>query len=85
MQFSFSDILFILVLFLLQLIAVFLSTSDKGKRISNMLIGAFFLSLCLNLMDSFLLLKGFYFQYPAIALWGSALLLLCGPFIYLYT
>jgi AraC-like DNA-binding protein len=85
MQFSFSDILFTLVLFLLLFITVFLFTSDKGKRISNILIGSFFLALCLNLADSFLLLKQVYFQYPAWALWGSNLLLICGPLIYLYT
>src|SRR3954466_13843483 len=85
MQFSFSDILFMMVLFLLLFISVFLFTSNRGKWISNVLIGCFFLSLCLNLIDSFLLLKQFYFQYPVFALWGSNLLLLCGPFIYLYT
>src|SRR4051812_6560013 len=85
MQYSFSDILFLMVLFLLLFISIFLFTSENGKRISNILIGCFFLSLCLNLIDSFLLLKQFYFQYPAFALWGSDLLLLCGPFIYLYT
>src|SRR3954454_17488883 len=85
MQFSFSDILFMMVLFLLLFISVFLFTSNRGKRISNILIGCFFLSLCLNLIDSFLLLKQFYLDYPALALWGSDLLLLCGPFIYLYT
>ena len=85
MQFSFSDILFTLVLFLLLFISVFLFTSDKGKRISNILIGSFFLTLCLNLADSFLLLKQVYFQYPEWAGWGSNLLLLCGPLIFFYT
>jgi AraC-like DNA-binding protein len=85
MQFNISDILFLMVLFLLLFISVFLFTSNRGKHISNILIGCFFLSLCLNLIDGFLLLKQFYFQYPAFALWGSVLLLLCGPFIFLYT
>ena len=84
-MFNFSDILFVLVLFLLFFISVFLFTSEKGKRISNFLIGSFFLAICLNLTDSFLLLKQVYFQYPSLALWGSSLLLLCGPFIFLYT
>src|SRR3954452_629256 len=84
-MFNLSDILFLLVLFLLLFIAIFLFTSDKGKRISNILIGSFFLVICLNLTDNFLLLKRVYFQYPALALWGSNLLLLCGPFIFLYT
>jgi len=85
MQFSFSDTLFTLVLFLLLFISVFLFTSDKGKRISNILIGGFFLTLFLNLTDSFLLLRQVYFQYPQWAGWGSNLLLLCGPLIFLYT
>ncbi len=85
MQYSFSDILFTLLLFLLLFISVFLFTSDKGKRISNILIGCFFLALCLNLADSFLLLKQVYFQYPEWALWGSDILVLCGPLIYFYT
>lgn len=84
-MFSFSDILFLLVLFLLLFISVFLFTSDKGKRISNILIGLFFLTICLNLIDSFLLIKQVYFQYPSWAGWGSCLLLLCGPLIYFYT
>jgi AraC-like DNA-binding protein len=84
-MFNFSDILFLLVLFLLLFISIFLFTSDKGKRISNVLIGSFFLVICLNLTDSFLLLKQVYFQNPAWALWGSNPLLLCGPFIFLYT
>jgi hypothetical protein len=84
-MFSFSDILFLLVLFLLLFISIFLFTSDKGKRISNILIGSFFLAIGLNLTDSFLLLKQVYFQHPALALWGSNLLLLCGPLISFYT
>lgn len=84
-MFSFSDILFVLVLFLLFFISIFLFTTNKGKRVSNFLIGGFFFAICLNLTDSFLLLKQVYFQFPAFALWGSSLLLLCGPFIFLYT
>ncbi|HXB45074.1 MAG TPA: helix-turn-helix domain-containing protein [Puia sp.] len=85
MQFDLTDILFLFVLFLLLFITIFLFTSDKGKRISNILIGSFFLALFLNLTDSFLLLKHFYFSFPAFALWGSNLLFVCGPLIFLYT
>src|SRR4051794_35744046 len=84
-MFDFSDILFVLVLFLLFFISIFLFTSDRGKHISNILIGGFFLAICLNLADSFLLLKRVYFQCPAFAGWGSNLLLVCGPLIFLYT
>lgn len=85
MLFNFSDILFLLVLFLLLFIAVFLYTSRKGASTSNILLGSFFLSIALNLLDSFLLLKQAYFSYPSLALWGSNLLLLCGPFMLFYT
>jgi AraC-like DNA-binding protein len=85
MRFSFSDILFSLVLFLLLFISVFLFTSNKGKHITNILIGSFFLAIFLNLADGFLLLKQVYFQYPAAGVWGSNLFLLCGPLIFLYT
>lgn len=84
-MFTFSDILFLFVVFLLLFISIFLFSSDRGKRISNLLIGLFFLSICLNLADSFLLLKQVYFQHPAWAGWGSCLLLACGPLIFLYT
>lgn len=85
MQFTPGDILFLLVLFLAFFIAVFLFTSNKGRQVSNLLLGTFFLSLALNLADGFLLLKQVYFNFPALALWGSNLLLLCGPLIYFYT
>jgi len=85
MQFTVSDILFLLVLFLALFIAVFLFTANRGRRVSNLLLGAFFLSLALNLADSFLLIKQIYFSLPALALWGSNLLLVCGPLLYFYT
>lgn len=85
MQFSLSDILYALLLFLLFFISLFLFTSDRGKRISNILIGAFFLAIFLNLADSFLLLKQVYFAYPSWALWGSSMILLFGPLLYFYT
>ncbi len=84
-MFSFSDILFLLVLFLALFIAVFLYTSNKGKRTGNILLGSFFLAIALNLADSFLVLKKVYTGHPALGLWGSNLLLLCGPFLFFYT
>jgi len=66
-------------------IGVFLFSSTKGRRVSNILLGTFFFAIGLNLADTFLLLKQVYFNLPALALWGSNLLLICGPCIYLYT
>ncbi|HWB25045.1 MAG TPA: helix-turn-helix domain-containing protein [Chitinophagaceae bacterium] len=74
-----------MVLFLALFIAVFFCTSNKGRRVSNILLGSFFLAIALNLADTFLLLKQVYFSFPPLALWGSNMLLVCGPCIYLYT
>ncbi|HNP23950.1 MAG TPA: AraC family transcriptional regulator [Panacibacter sp.] len=84
MSFSFSDILYLFVLFLLLFIAIFLFTADRGKKISNVLLALFFLALWLNLTDNFLLLKQFYLQFPQWGLWGSSMLLLCGPLLFFY-
>jgi AraC-like DNA-binding protein len=85
MTFSLSDILFIIVIFQLLFTAFFLFTHKKAGRISNGLLGALFLAICLNLADNFLLIKRFYFSYPSLALWSVWMLLLFGPLLYLYT
>jgi AraC-like DNA-binding protein len=85
MTFSLSDILFIIVIFQLLFMAFFLFTHKKAGRISNSLLGALFLAICLNLADNFLLIKRFYFSYPSLALWSVWMLLLFGPLLYLYT
>ncbi len=85
MNFSLSDILIVILIFQLLFISVFLYTHSKGKKVSNYLLGTFFLSVCLNIIDSFLLLKRVYFSYPMVATWGSCLPLLFGPLLYLYS
>jgi AraC-like DNA-binding protein len=85
MSFSLSDILFIIVIFQLLFTAFFLFTHEKARRLSNSLLGALFLAICLNLADNFLLIKRFYFSYPSLALWSVWMLLLFGPLLYLYT
>jgi len=85
MRFNLTDILIIVVIFQLLFISFFLFSNEKGKRISLYLLGAFFLSFCLNLVDGLLLLQGVYFDYPNFALWGSCMPLLYGPLLYLYT
>jgi AraC-like DNA-binding protein len=85
MTFSLSDILFIIVIFQLLFTAFFLFTHKKAGRISNSLLGALFLAICLNLADNFLFIKRFYFSYPSLALWSVWMLLLFGPLLYLYT
>lgn len=85
MDLSLSDILFIIVIFQLLFIAVFLFTHEKGKRISNIILGAFFLSISLNLADSFLVLKKVYLTNTSLVGWSICMPLLFGPLLYLYT
>ncbi|HEX4849272.1 MAG TPA: AraC family transcriptional regulator [Puia sp.] len=85
MNFNFSDILYVLVIFQLLFISLFLFTHPKGRKISNALLGAFFMAICLNLVDSFLLLKKVYFSFPELSTWSSCFPLLFGPLLYLYS
>jgi len=79
------DILFVLIIFQLLFLSFFLYTHEKGNRLSNILLGSFFLSIALNLLDVLLLMTGAYNHYPWLAGWGSCLPLLFGPLIYFYT
>ena len=85
MNITIADIFFILAIFQLLFISFFLFTYNKGKKISNILLGFFFLSICLNLVDVFLLMQRVYFSNPQLAGWGNCLPLLFGPLLYLYT
>lgn len=79
------DILSAIVVFQLLLLAVFLFTHKKGKRISNLLLGGFFLSLCLNFTDGVLIFNNAYHDFPELAFIGNNFSLLFGPLLYLYT
>jgi AraC-like DNA-binding protein len=85
MIFSISDIFLTIAIFQLLFLSLFLFFEDRGKRISNILLGSFFLILCLNLTDSFLVLRKAYFSKPSLALWSNSFSLLYGPLLYLYT
>ena len=84
MNFSLSEILFVLVIFQLFFICFFLFSHNKGRRTSNNLLGVFFLSISLNLLDSFLMLKKVWLTNPNLVGWGICLPLLFGPLLYLY-
>ena len=79
-----QEILFVLIIFQLLFLSFFLFTNEKGHRISNMLLGSFFLSIAMNLLDVLLLMTGAYDRNPWLAGWGSCLPLLFGPLIYFY-
>src|SRR6516162_713376 len=84
MNFSWSDIFFVLVIFQLFFISFFLFSHKKGRRLSNGLLGFFFLSIGLNLLDSFMVLKKAWTVSPLLVGWGICLPLLFGPLLYLY-
>jgi AraC-like DNA-binding protein len=80
-----TGILFSLLIFQLFFLSFFLFTQEKGRKISHVLLGLFFLFIALNLLDVFLLMTGVYFPHPALAGWGSCLPLLFGPLLFFYT
>jgi AraC-like DNA-binding protein len=84
MNFSWSDIFFALVIFQLLFLSLFLFSNKKGKKQSNRLLGFFFLSIGLNLLDSFFVLKKVWMVSPLLVGWGICLPLLFGPLLYLY-
>ena len=85
MNFSIADIFFVIVIFQLLFISIFLYTHEKGRKLSNRLLASFFLSVSLNLIDSFLAIQKVYSSNPSLAGWGSCLPLLFGPLLFLYT
>jgi AraC-like DNA-binding protein len=85
MNVSIPTILFALVIFQLLFLSFYLFTQEKGRRISNILLALFFLSIALNLLDVFLALEGAYASSAWLFGWGSCLPLLFGPLIYFYT
>jgi len=84
MNLRLTNVFFIISIFQLLLISIFLLTHDKGKRLSNQLLGSFFLSIGLNLIDTFLQFNHVYNSHPSLAFWGSCLPLTFGPLLYLY-
>jgi len=85
MTFNLTNVLFILIIFQLLFLSFFLFTQQKEKQAGNNLLGLFFLAICLNLLDVFLLNTGIYFTHPNFAGLGSCLPLLFGPLLYFYT
>ena len=78
-------ILNFIVLFLLCFFAVFLITNSKGRRVSNVLLGVFFLSWALIILDHLAFTSGFYHQYPRWAFLANQSPWLLGPLLWLYT
>jgi len=67
MEFSPLTILPAIIVAQLLLLALFLLTSTKGKKLSNRILAFFFLWLALNLCDGVLSYYGFYQRFPSLA------------------
>ncbi|MEM7381273.1 MAG: helix-turn-helix domain-containing protein [Bacteroidota bacterium] len=78
-------ILSLLVSFQLFFIAFFLITFKKGKRLSNWLLGIFFLLLAINVTDMLLQINEVRSFLPLFLLVDDSFILLFGPLLYLYT
>ncbi|MVM38518.1 hypothetical protein GO730_14725 [Spirosoma sp. HMF3257] len=85
MAFGFADLLVCFLIFQLGFVSLFLFSLNRGKPTSNGLLGGVFAVLTLNLLDSLLLVKGFYGNYPSWAMGGTNLALLVGPLLWLHT
>lgn len=70
---------------LFTLLGVFLLFTRKGNLLANKLLGLFFILWGVDFLDGILMLKGFYLEYPNMALWTEPFILLYGPLIYMYT
>jgi AraC-like DNA-binding protein len=79
------NILSSIILFQLALLACFLFVSREGKKISNRILGAFFLWLAFNISDGLLSLYGVYQTFPALAHLEDGFIFLLGPLLYFYT
>jgi AraC-like DNA-binding protein len=69
----------------LLLLSLFLITSRKGKRISNVLLALFFFLLLINLADGIISYFGFYTRFPQLAHIEDGFVFLFGPVLYFYT
>lgn len=85
MVFELSSILSLIVIFQLLFISGFLLSSKRGKRLSNVLLGVFFILIAINLLDLFLSIHGLYTYYARVALVDDGFFLAFGPLIFLYT
>jgi AraC-like DNA-binding protein len=85
MSFSAVAILSIVIICQLLLLVLFLATSNRGKRVSNVLLASFFILLFLNIVDGLLSYYGFYVQNPALAHLEDGFVFLLGPILYFYT
>lgn len=80
-----GEITVFIVIFLFILIGGFLLLLQKGKLLSNRLLGAFFLFQGLSIIEGYLLYKGYYSRQPGYAFWFNNSPWLYGPLLFGYT
>jgi AraC-like DNA-binding protein len=85
MQLSLNAVLSLAALFQLLFVTIFLLSSTKGKKISNRLLGFFFLLLSINIADIVFWLFGIGDQFATFMLITDVNLFALGPLIFLYT
>jgi AraC-like DNA-binding protein len=85
MEFNLASALLAIVVFQLFFIAFFLFTYKKGKRLSNRLLGTFFLMVGISMLDMWLSVHGLTINYARIAFLDDGFILALGPIILLYT
>ena len=85
MELTFYDIPYFLLFFMFTAFSFFLFNHKEGRKLSNMLLGGFFLAMGLNVIDGYLLFRGIYDFTPHLAFWLNGLPALFGPLLFLYT
>jgi AraC-like DNA-binding protein len=69
----------------LLLVSLFLLSNKKGRRMSNLFLGSFFLVLALNFLDSYLIMLKMNMINVIFLITASNFPLLFGPLLYFYT
>ena len=82
MEISILNIITILILFQLVFVSLFLFTSKSGRRLSNRILGFFFLLLAFNIGDGIISMSGFYVQFPQMAHIEDGFVLLFGHVLF---
>jgi AraC-like DNA-binding protein len=85
MNLSLADIFLIIIVFQFLFICFFLFSHRAGNRRGKLLLAFFFLTIAINLLDSFLLMRQVYRINTAWVGWGICMPLLYGPLLFLYT
>lgn len=67
------------------LLGAYLIYRSTAEQKGNLFLGLFFISLGLSVININLQYQGYYLEHPAYANWLSALPLLYGPLLYMYT